>query len=40
MKETLDLKGIIAVLGERPFPNESIFKDYLDTKNTIDEEAV
>jgi AFG3 family protein len=29
-KETLDLKAIQAVLGERPFPPESVFKAYLE----------
>jgi hypothetical protein len=32
-KDTLDLKGIIDVLGERPADKSFNFKDYLDTKN-------
>ena len=29
-KETLDLKAIQAILGERPFPAEAVFKAYLE----------
>ncbi|CAD8194401.1 unnamed protein product [Paramecium octaurelia] len=32
VKETLDLNDLITILGERPFPPKSNFKEYLDTK--------
>jgi len=38
-KETLDLKQIIAILGERPFPPKQNFKAYLETKKKMDEDA-
>ena len=31
-KETLDLRAIIDVLGDRPFPPKSNFKAYLESK--------
>ena len=31
-KETLDLKDIVEILGERPFPAKSNYKAYLETK--------
>ena len=31
-RETLDLKDIVEILGERPFPAKSNYKAYLDTK--------
>jgi len=31
-KETLDLRAIIDVLGDRPFPAKSNFKAYLEIK--------
>jgi len=31
-RETLDLKAIVDILGERPFPPKSNFKAYLDYK--------
>lgn len=33
-KETLDLRTIIEVLGERPFAPKSNFKAYLESKKT------
>ena len=33
-KETLDLRTIIDVLGERPFAPKSNFKAYLESKKT------
>lgn len=35
-KETLDLKNIVEILGERPFETKSNFKAYLETKKEID----
>ena len=37
-KETLDLNAIMKILGERPFPSKSNFKDYLETKMVLEEE--
>eukprot|EP00825_Cyclidium_porcatum_P036056 TRINITY_DN3790_c0_g2_i3.p1 TRINITY_DN3790_c0_g2~~TRINITY_DN3790_c0_g2_i3.p1 ORF type:complete len:230 (-),score=45.31 TRINITY_DN3790_c0_g2_i3:230-919(-) len=37
-KETLDLKQIKQILGERPFPPKSTFKAYLETQQEIDKE--
>ena len=37
-KETLDLTLIIQILGDRPFPPRSNFKEYLETKKIIDKE--
>jgi AFG3 family protein len=37
-KETLDLTAILRILGERPFPPKSNFKEYLETKKIIEEE--
>lgn len=31
-KETLDLKELVAVLGDRPFPPKSNYKAYLELK--------
>ena len=31
-KETLDLRAIIAILGDRPFPPKSNYKAYLEVK--------
>jgi AFG3 family protein len=31
-KETLNLKDIISILGNRPFPPKENFKAYLETK--------
>jgi len=38
-KESLDLKGIIEVLGERPFAAKKNFKEYLETKHLIEKEG-
>lgn len=38
-KETIDLSTIIKILGERPFPPRSNYKEYLETKLKIDQEA-
>ena len=35
-KETLDLRAIITILGNRPFAAKSNFKAYLESKNTQD----
>ncbi len=35
-KETLDLKQIIQILGQRPFVAKQNFRDYLDTKEELD----
>ncbi len=32
-KESLDLKDIIGVIGERPFPQKDNYKAYLSAKN-------
>ena len=37
-KETLDLKGIIEILGERPFAPKANFVKYLDSRKEIDKE--
>lgn len=37
-KETLDLKAIIAILGERPFAPKSNFKAYLESKKESEKE--
>jgi AFG3 family protein len=37
-KETLDLRTIIDVLGNRPFEPKSNFKAYLDSKKNQEEE--
>lgn len=37
-KETLDLRAIIEILGERPFPPKSNFKAYLESKSSQDKE--
>lgn len=37
-KESLDLKAIIKILGERPFPLNSNFKEYLETKELLEKE--
>lgn len=37
-KETLDLKGIIEVLGERPFEMKDNFSAYMKTKEALDKE--
>lgn len=37
-KETLDLRAIIEILGERPFPPKSNFKAYLESKSSQDQE--
>lgn len=37
-KDTLDLNNIVKILGERPFPSRSNFKDYLETKQKMVEE--
>ena len=34
----MDLKGIIEILGERPFPPKKNFKEYLETKHLIESE--
>lgn len=34
-KETLDLKAIKAILGDRPFPPESVFKAYLEEATAV-----
>ena len=37
-KETLDLKAILEILGDRPFPSKANFKAYLETKASMDAE--
>lgn len=37
-KESLDLKSIITILGDRPFPVKDNFKEYLETKKLIEKE--
>jgi AFG3 family protein len=37
-KETIDLKGIIEILGDRPFPPKENFRAYLETKKEIEKE--
>lgn len=34
-KETLDLKDIIEILGERPFPPKENYKAYIDAKEIM-----
>ncbi len=37
-KETIDLKEIVEILGERPFAAKENFKAYLETKKVIEKE--
>lgn len=37
-KETLDLTAIIKILGDRPFPARSNFREYLETKIILEQE--
>ena len=34
----MDLNSIIKILGDRPFPPRSNFKEYLETKQIIEKE--
>ena len=34
----MDLSAIMKILGERPFPSKSNFKEYLETKIILEEE--
>lgn len=39
-KESLDLKGIIEILGDRPFKPKKNFEEYLETKKLIESEEI
>lgn len=38
-RETIDLSTIVKILGERPFPPRSNYREYLETKQIIDQES-
>jgi AFG3 family protein len=38
-KDTIDLNGVIEILGDRPFPPKSNFKAYLESKKQQKEEG-
>ena len=37
-KETLDLKAIVGLIGERPFKTKENFKAYLEAKDSLEKE--